>query len=133
MPLIPQLYNNNSKRLYNRGTFVFIILCLVLTGFKYLIFDIVIPKTASLTVPAKWRMLPLRQSKTIVHGYLGAPVSSRNPKDSSYEEWIAGSKGKQYYLTVDYADTIATGYSIHYQYSNWLVKRDYLIDSFSIK
>ena len=99
-----------------------------------LIFGWVVPKTAAWTTPQKWRMLPLRQSKTIVHDYLGEPILARNPGDTTYEEWVAGSKGKRYFLRIDYAaDTIAVGYSIRYHYSNWLANRNYLIDSFSVK
>ena len=134
MSIRPQLYDKNNKGIRNRATIFVIVALIVFIGFKYLIFDIVIPKTATLTVPAKWRMLPLRQPKSIVHDYLGEPIPASDLKDSTYEEWVAGSKGKRYFLRIDYAsDTIAVGYSIRYNYSNWLVDRSYLIDSFSIK
>ncbi len=109
-------------------------LLVVLLLLYWLIFSWVVPKTAGWTTPPRWRMLPLRQSKTIVHGYLGDPIPARNPKDSSYEEWTAGSKGKTYILRIDFAsDTIAAGFSIRYHYENRFVERDYLIDSFSIR
>ncbi len=98
-----------------------------------LIYSWVVPKTAAWTTPQKWRMLPLRQSKTVVQDYLGEPIPARDPKDSTYEEWGAGTKGKRYFLRIDYADTVAVGYSIRYHYANWLVDRNYLIDSFSVK
>jgi hypothetical protein len=90
------------------------------------------PKTASLTVPGRWSMLPLRQTKDIVHNYLGEPITQNNA--TGYDEWAGGSKGKMYFLKIYYvSDTIAAGYSIHYRYKNFLVSKDYLIDSFSIR
>ena len=119
----------NRKWLWITGSLLLI--SLLLYG---LIFSWVVPKTAAWTTPQKWRMLPLRQSKSIVHDYLGEPIPARNPQDSTYEEWVSGSNGKRYFLRIDYAaDTIAVGYSIRYQYANWLANRNYLIDSVSIK
>ena len=134
MPIPTNLYKAAIKSVQKKGTGGFIVVLIVLMGLKYLVFDIVIPKAATLTVPQKWRMLPLRQPKTIVQDYLGESIPARNPKDSTYEEWAAGSNGKRYFLRIDYAsDTIAVGYSIRYHYSNWLVDKNYLIDSVSIR
>jgi hypothetical protein len=134
IPGIPLQYTNFLKSMIKKGALLLLILLLVITGLNYLLFDVVVPKTASLAIPPKWRMLPLRQSKTIVHAYLGNPVMVTNPTDSTQEEWLAGTKGKMYLLRMDYAsDTIAVGYSIRYKYKNRLVERNYLIDSFSIK
>ena len=111
---------------------VFTFIFLVLSGMYTFLFLWAVPKTAGLAVPAKWNMLPLRQSKDIVHNYLGEPVS----RDSvlGYDEWAAGSKGRRYLLKIYYiSDTIAARYSIHYQFKNLIVSRDYLIDSFSIR
>ena len=109
-------------------------LLVVLLFFYWLIFSWVVPKTAAWTTPQKWRMLPLRQPKTIVHAYLGDPIPARNSKDSSYEEWVGGTEGKRYFLRMDYAlDTTAVGYSIRYHYKNLFADKNYLIDSFSIK
>ena len=134
MPIRPQLYDKNNKGIRNRATIIVIVALIVFIGFKYLIFNIVIPKTATLTVPAKWRMLPLRQPKAIVHAYLGDPIPAKNPNDSSYEEWVGGTMGKMYSLRIDYrSDTVVTGFSIRYHYQNRLADRNYLIDTFSIK
>lgn len=131
MPIRPQLYDNTTKGIRNRATLIIIVALVVFVAFKYLIFDLVIPKTATLTVPQKWKSLPLRQSKTIIHAYLGDPVWG---KDSTYEEWLGGVKGKTYVLRIDYSsDTIASGFSIRYHYQNRFADRNYLIDSFSIK
>jgi hypothetical protein len=62
----------------------------------------------------------------------GEPVAGIKADGS--EEWTGGSKGKMYYLRIYYvSDTIASGYSIHYQYKAWFGSRDYLIDSLSIR
>jgi hypothetical protein len=118
----------NTKWLWIMGCIL-----IILTFLYWFIFGWVVPKTAAWTSPQKWRMLPLRQPKTIVHDYLGEPIPARNSKDSTYEEWAAGSKGKSYFLRIDFADSTAVGYSIRYNYSNWMMDRSYLIDSFSIK
>lgn len=111
---------------------ILIILLVAMVIFHYLIFDIIVPKTAAFTTPQKWKMIPLRQTKEIVHGYFGEPVTS--VKSDGSEQWTGGAKGKMYYLRIYYvSDTIASGYSIHYQYKAWFGSRDYLIDSLSIR
>jgi hypothetical protein len=108
-------------------------LFIILWALNALLFSWVVPQTAAFTIPRKWSLIPLRQSKTIVHGYLGEPSVAPGP-DTTSEIWASGSKGKMYYLHIHYhADTIATDYSIRYQYRNWLVSRNYLIDSVSIR
>ena len=111
---------------------VLITVMLLMAGMYFFIFEWVVPKTAQLTVPGRWSMLPLRQTKDIVHNYLGEPITQNNA--TGYDEWAGGSKGKMYFLKIYYvSDTIAAGYSIHYRYKNFLVSKDYLIDSFSIR
>ena len=107
--------------------------CIVLLfgwGCYALIFDWLVPKTAVFAVPARWRMIPFRQSKDIVLGYLGAPLNSHDNVD----EWSSGTEKKKYVLRIYYAsDTIVAAYSIHYRYSNRIFSRDYVIDSASIR
>ena len=79
-------------------------------------------------------MLPMRQNRNIVRDYLGVPVGNDSSGKLKTDEWEQGGKGKNYLLRIDYAlDSTAISYSIHYRYSNRLMGRDYLIDSFSIK
>lgn len=99
-------------------------------GIYLLLFNLVVPKTAYLTLPTKWWRIPLGQPRSIVHDYLGEPIARQNQADSTLEEWVSGSKGKKYRLRLYYyTDTAVVNYSIHYHYKNWLVERDYLIDS----
>lgn len=134
MPVPAKLYGPVAKNIYRRGVTALVIFLLVLAGLEYLVFDLVVPKTATLTIPQKWRMLPLRQSRTIVHGFLGEPIPQKNATDSAYEEWGSGSKGKRYLLRIGYAsDTIVVSYAIYYHYTNRLVDKDYLIDSVSVR
>jgi len=108
-------------------------LFIILWALNALLFSWVVPKTAAFTIPRKWSLIPFGQSKTIVHGYLGEPSVS-DGTDTTSEVWASGSKGKMYYLRIRYqADTVAINYSIRYQYRNWLVSRNYLIDSVSIR
>ena len=132
MPIIPQLYPLITKQVGKKSTLVMVAVMFVVAGMYFFIFEWVVPKTASLTVPGKWNMLPLRQTKEIVHNYLGEPITQKNA--AGYDEWAGGSKGKMYFLKIYYvSDTIAAGYSIHYQYKNFLISKDYLVDSFSIR
>jgi len=121
------------KKLRN-WSFTIVALLLILWGVYAFLFGWVVPKTASVIIPRKWQMIPLRQTKDIVHDYLGEPLKGKNSPDSTGEVWADGSKGKMYYLRIHYiSDTIAVGYTIHYQYKNWLMSRSYLIDSASIR
>ena len=109
-------------------------LLVILWGIYAFLFGWVVPKTASLSVPRKWNMIPLGQSKNIVHGYLGEPAVVNELKYPRYEQWVNGSKRKLYLLRIYYAsDTLAEAYTIHYQYKNYQESRNYLIDSFSIQ
>lgn len=117
-----------------KWSFILISACIVLWGIYVFLYGWVVPKTAVLTIPRKWKMIPLGQSKIVVHGYLGEPAVTNDPADRRYEQWGNGSKQKLYLLRVYYvSDTIAAAYSIHYQLSNKLVSRDYLVDSISIR
>lgn len=98
------------------------------------LFNWVVPKTAAFTLPRKWNFIPLGQSRNIVNGYLGEPHIKSISPDSSIEEWAGGSKDKMYFLKIVYvSDSLAAAYSIHYQYHNWLLNRNYLIDSGSLR
>ncbi|MES2003347.1 MAG: hypothetical protein V4450_02410 [Bacteroidota bacterium] len=126
---MPIAQDNVSKARKTKGSYILIVLLLLITALYFLVFDLIVPKMAAFTTPQKWRMIPLRQTKAVVYDYLGEPVIIRNGID----EWAGGTKGKMYYLRMYYvSDTIASGYAIHYQYSNSLISRDYLIDSTSI-
>jgi hypothetical protein len=136
MPVSPAVLETIKKDIKKKGrgkSYLFlIVLCIAMAIFHYTVFDMIVPKTAAFTIPQKWKMIPLRQTKEIVHGYYGEPVTGTKADGS--EEWTGGSKGKMYYLRIYYvSDTIAAGYSIHYQYKAWFGSRDYLIDSVSIR
>ena len=106
---------------------------LVFIGGYLLIFELVVPKIATLTIPRKWNRIPLGQPKNTVHAFLSEPNSSLNLIDPFVDYWAGGSKDKMYFLQIKYnLDTIATGYSIHYQLTNGFVSKNYLIDSASV-
>jgi hypothetical protein len=132
MPVPPIAMDAAKKKGLSKKTFILIVILLFLVALRWLIFDLIVPKTASFTLPQKWRMIPLRQSKEIVQGYFGEPL----PKDSSIttDEWANGSKGRMYFLKIYYvSDTIAASYSIHYQFKHWAASRYYLVDTGSIR
>jgi hypothetical protein len=130
MPIIPQLQPFFLKAAAKKGTGILILLMLLMVGFKLLIFDLVIPKTANLTTPPKWRMMPLRQNREILLDYFGNPEKSQERVD----EWLAGRKGKIHQLRVYYsADSIAVAYAIRYRYRNFLFAKEYVLDSNDIR
>lgn len=130
MPIIPQLYPFFRKSAAKKGIGILILIMLLMAGFKLLIFDLVIPKTANLTTPPKWRMMPLRQNREVLLDYFGNPAKSQERVD----EWSGGRKGKIYQLRVYYsADSIAVAYAIRYRYRNFLFAREYVLDSNDIR
>lgn len=130
MPIIPQLHPMIRKSAARKGTGVLVLVMLVTLGFKLLIVDLVIPKTANLTTPPRWRMMPLRQHRDILLDYFGNPAKSRERTD----EWSGGRKGKIHELRVYYsADSIAVAYAIRYRYRNFLFAKEYLLDSNGIR
>ncbi len=109
------------------------IILIIAIPFYLFVFGWLVPKSAMLTIPYKWRMIPLRQSKAVVIGYLGNPVLQDSSAAQPHDEWHDGSEGKAYLLRIDYHDTTAITYSIHYIYKGSLISKDYLIDSVSIR
>ena len=121
-----------KKKGWTSTSIILVIIFSVFAGLYFFAFGYIVPKAASFTTPHKWRMIPLRESKEIVRNYFGEPLPESNAKAG--DVWSSGSKGKMYFLHVYYiSDTIALGYSIHYQYKTWFGSRDYLIDSLSIR
>lgn len=130
MPIIPQLQPFVRKSVTQKGTGTLILIMLIMVGFKLLIIDLVIPKTAHLTTPPKWRMMPLRQNREVLLDYFGTPAKSQERVD----EWLGGRKGKIHRLRVYYsADSIAVAYAIRYRYSNFLFAKEYVLDSNDIR
>lgn len=130
MPIIPQLQPIIHKSAARKGTGVLVLIMLVILGFKLLIVDLVIPKTANLTTPPRWRMMPLRQNREVVLEYFGNPEKSQSRQD----QWTGGRKGKLHQLRIYYsADSIAVAYAIRYRYSNFLFAKEYVLDSNDIR
>ena len=117
-----------------RKTSLAICILLVTGILLYLfIFGWLIPKTATLSLPYKWRTIPVKQSKFIARSYLGDSFSNDSTTTTGKEVWSAGSKGRLYLLRLDYTDSVVTGYSIRYAFSNAVISRNYLLDTFSVK
>src|SRR6478735_8576168 len=100
MSLSPHTIQTIKKRGFDKRILILLIILFSLIGLRWVIFDLIVPKTVSFTLPQKWRMIPLRQSRETVQGYFGDPL----PKDSSVttDEWANGSKGKMYFLKIYY-------------------------------
>lgn len=130
MPIMPQLYDPIIRSARKRTTLIQVLCLLAVAGLQYLVLDFVVPRTAGFATPMKWRNLPLREKRDIMQAYLGTPAASSTDSD----QWASGSKGKRYLLQIHYAtDSTATAYAIRYQFEKWLWKRDYSIDSISVK
>jgi hypothetical protein len=132
MPVSPPDIDAAKKKGLRKKIWVLVVILSVLAGLYYFAFDYILPKVASFATPHKWSMIPLRQTREVVRNYFGEPLPESN--DKTGDIWSSGSKGKMYFLYVHYiSDTIASGYSIHYQCKTWFGARDYLIDSLSIR
>ncbi len=114
-----------------RRFFLYLIpVLLIAWAFYALIFNWLVPKTATYTIPSKWNRVPMLQTRTTVHGYLGNPVMA----DSTKEVWKGGIKGREYALIIYYApDSTTEAFSISYHYQSRLVSRTYVLDSFSTR
>ena len=110
-----------------------ILIAFILIALIYLlIIDWFVPRTAIVGMPVKWRTLPLRESKELVHNYLGEPFT----KDTTLhtESWQSGPPDKTYRLSILYfADTVMAGYSVYYHFTKFGISRDYLVDSATIR
>jgi hypothetical protein len=109
-----------------------LLLCIVFLGWLFyaMTFQWLVPKTAAFAVPGKWNRVPLRKSKSIAHAWFGRPADSTEAIDT----WQSGPSNKRYALRIYYIqDTVISSYSIRYTYGGRLLKKDYLIDSASIR
>ena len=107
---------------------------IVLIAFYFFVFSWAIPKSALLSLPVKWRLLPVKQSNQVAHAYLGNYYERESITNNISETWLQCTKGRMYVLKLWYGvDTIVTGYSIHYRFKNAIANRDYLLDTFSEK
>jgi hypothetical protein len=100
-------------------------------GVYALIFEWIVPQSATLVLPRKWKRIPFREPRSTAHGYFGTPVRIAGNMD----EWGSGIDRKQYLLRVYYAsaDSLVVSYSIHYKYKSWLVSKDYVMDTASVQ
>ena len=90
-----------------------VLLLALLAGGFLTMFKVIMPRSATMLVPAKWRNIPLGQNRTIVHKYLGQPLAG-NVAEDNWENKL--NNNKRYVLTVRYnADTIAGSYHIVYE------------------
>ncbi|NCI50067.1 hypothetical protein GWC95_09045 [Sediminibacterium roseum] len=129
-------FNILKTHLANAGkrkiTWILLIVFATMVGLHFFIFDFMVPKTAPLAMPFKWRRVPLRENRETVRGYYGVPEPSH--ASVAADEWLRGEKGKLYILKVYYInDTVAASYSVRYRYDRWFGAREYVIDSGAIR
>jgi hypothetical protein len=83
-------------------------------------------------IPQKWKQLPVLQSRSILHNYLGNPEEQSISKQG--ETWLAGSWEKQYRLQVHYInDSLVGNYAIYYRLNKKWMHRSFLIDTVSVR
>lgn len=114
-----------------RKTISFIVPVILLALLAYaLLLNWALPKMAAFAIPAKWKMLPVKQTKTVVREFLGQPMLTETGRD----EWQSGTASKTYRLSIHYLnDTIASSYAVYYRYQKGWVKKEFLLDSFSVR
>jgi hypothetical protein len=89
------------------------VLLVILIGAYLAIFKMAVPKAAEAFIPLKWQNIPLGQSKTVVHHYLGEPDTVVNGKEY-WEQHL--NSAKKYVLDVEYLkDTISGSYRVNYE------------------
>ncbi len=99
-------------------------------GIYAFIFNWIVPKSATLTMPRKWKRIPFRQPAETAHGYFGTPARTVG----NMEEWTGGITDRRYYLRIYYgSDSTVIAYSVYYSYKSRLVSKDYLMDSISLR
>ncbi len=87
-------------------------------------FFVLVPKAAMLSVPYKWRSVPIGQKAFLIHQYFGEP----NMADVDADKWIVRKDNGDYSLTVSYdKDSAVTAYSIEFAYHLWFVRKHYLL------
>ncbi len=101
-------------------------------GLYIFLFSWIVPKMAYAAIPQKWMHLPMMQSRTILHSYLGNPVEQTGVHNP--ETWVTGNAGKQYRLRVYYiGDSLVAHYAVYYQLHKTWIHKSFLIDTASVR
>ncbi len=78
----------------------------------------IIPAVAKMMMPFEWNHIPLHQKREVVKSYLGTSITDQM-WDVRGDIWVVRKSNYEYTLNVDYSkDTVATNYSIQYQFRN---------------
>jgi hypothetical protein len=114
-----------------RKTMTIIITAVFIAVMGYaLLLNWAVPKMAAFSIPAKWKMLPIKQTKPLFREFLGHPAFTETGRD----EWRSGSASKTYRLSIHYfADSVASSYAVYYRYEKGWIKKEFLLDSFSVR
>lgn len=112
-----------NKKNYFIAIILGLLVLLLLTLF------VAIPRGAALTVPYKWRNIPLGYQRNILHQYLGNTTTPDTVYTATHrDEWIAYRNNGLYQLQVQYGtDSIATHYQLWFTYRLGFIRKKYLL------
>jgi hypothetical protein len=90
--------------------------CVVFYAGIFLFAQYVVPKLAILTIPFKWRHIPVGESRETVHEYLGLPLKD-SFNISQKDIWEnTRERNKKYVLEIVYnKDTLAQSCKLYYR------------------
>lgn len=108
-----------------RNWFIGIILIVALFLTLYAVVSFwIIPASAKLTLPIKWKQIPLNQKRTVVTSYLGRS-QGMSAASAQFDTWIVRVNNYEYTLTIQYSrDSVASAYSIRYHFQNLLFDKN---------
>lgn len=112
--------------------FWLLLTALLIWGIWLFLFSWLVPKMSYAAIPQKWKHLPVMQSRSILHNYLGTPEEQSDTKNK--ETWLAGSADKLYRLQVYYLnDSLVGNYAVYYQLHKKWIQKSFLIDTVSVR
>ena len=108
---------------------IFILLIAAFIAIYCFVYFIVIPKSAVLLIPEKWQQISAGQVRNNYLRYLGDATSNINSNHLN-DTWIVHNGNYEYNLQIEYnADSVSTGYSISYSFTNAFFKKKGVIIS----
>jgi hypothetical protein len=91
---------------------IVLFLFLFLLGGFFFFIKTIAPRAAAVFIPIKWQNIPLGESKTVVHNYLGEPDTVIAANDHWEHKLNAN---KKYLLDIMYSgDTLCVSYKLTY-------------------
>lgn len=106
----------------------FLLIAVICTGIYFLVYQYIIPKTATATIPNRWTNIPFEIQRSELHEYLGKPFLIDSNMQNGGDTWKAYRNNNYYHLQVIYsADSLIKQYHIDFYYNGRIIKKKYLL------